>query len=240
VLNQLAVEKAGLKDAVGKSFAVGRRQGTVVGVVKNTICHSLRLEPRPEVYYLIGDFAEECADGTVFIRIRGGRPLSAVMAHIEEAWAGVNSYAPFEYHFLDQQIDAQYGSEQRLGKLFGAFALLAVFISCLGLLGLVAFTAERRTKEIGIRKALGASVTRIVSLLCREYLVLVVLANGIAWPIAYITMSQWLEGFVCRADLGVGFFLSAGLAALLIALLTVSVLAIRAARANPVDSLRYE
>ena len=240
VLNELAVEKAGLQDAVGKSFAVGRRKGTVVGVVKNTICQSLRLEPRPEVYYPIGDFAEECADGTVFIRIRGGRALSAVMAHIREAWNRVNSYAPFEYHFLDQQIDAQYGSEQRLGRLFGAFALLAVFISCLGLLGLVAFTAEQRTKEIGIRRALGASVPRIVSMLCREYLVLVALANVVAWPIAYISMRRWLEGFVYRTDIGIGLLLPAGLAALLIALLTVSVQAVRAARANPVDSLRYE
>ncbi len=239
VLNELAVEKAGLQDAVGKSFAVGRRKGTVVGVVKNTICQSLRLEPRPEVYYPIGDFAEECADGTVFIRIRGGRALSAVMAHIrslEPRQFICSLRVPFPRPADRRPVRG----EQRLGKAVRRLRPAGHFHFLLGLLGLVAFTAEQRTKEIGIRRALRASVPRIVSMLCREYLVLVALANVVAWPIAYISMRRWLEGFVYRTDIGIGLLLPAGLAALLIALCSVSVQAVRAARANPVDSLRYE
>ncbi|MBN2345353.1 MAG: FtsX-like permease family protein, partial [Candidatus Aminicenantes bacterium] len=240
VLNEKAVATAGLQYAVGKSFSVGERKGTIVGVVRNTILESLRYELQPEVFYLIDNPAQDLAEGTVFIRIRGGTPLPKAIAHIQGVWNDINPTAPFEYHFLDQQIEAQYGSERRLGKLFAAFALLAVFISCLGLFGLVAFMAEQRTKEIGIRKVLGASVPRIMNLLCREYLLLVALANAIAWPIAYLLMDRWLRGFAYRAGVGAELFLLAGISALLIAMLTVSFQAVRAARANPADSLRYE
>jgi putative ABC transport system permease protein len=243
VLNEQAVGKAGLKDAVGKSFALYGQRGTIVGVVKNAMFQTLRQELRSQVFHLFDDLAKESFKGVALIRIKGGlsgQPLSAVIDHVRRVWDGINVNAPFEYNFLDQQIDAQYGGEQRLGTLFGTFALLAVFISCLGLLGLVAFTAEQRTKEIGIRKVLGASVPRIVNMLCREYLVLVALANVIAWPIAYIAMHRWLQGFVYRTGIGVDLFLLAGLSALLIAVFTVSFQAISAARANPVESLRYE
>ncbi len=240
VLNEQAVSKAGLQDAVGKPFALYRQRGTIVGIVQNAIFQTMRQELRPQVFHLFRDMATESFKGVALIRIKAGQRLAAVIDHVRGVWHGINAYAPFEFHFLDQQIDAQYGSERRLGKLFAAFALLAILISCLGLLGLVAFTAEQRTKEIGIRKALGASVPRILNLLCREYLLLVILANGIAWPIATIAMRRWLQGFVYRASIGAELFLLSGLSAMAIALLTVGFQAIRAARANPVDSLRYE
>ena len=243
VLNEQAVSKAGLGDAVGKTFSLHGRRGTIVGVVENKIFQTLRQELRPQVFHLFHDISAESAKSVALIRIRDkgtGNPLSAVIAHVRKVWEEINPQAPFTFHFLDQQIDAQYGSEHRLRRLFGTFSLLAVLISCLGLLGLVAFTAEQRTKEIGIRKVLGASVPRIMNLLCREYLLLVALANAIAWPVAYLLMDRWLRGFVYRTGIHAGLFLLAGLSALLITLLTVSFQAFRAARANPVDSLRYE
>jgi putative ABC transport system permease protein len=240
VLDEQAVRSAGLEDAVGKSFAVGRRKGTIVGIVKNTVFHSLRQELRPQVFYLFDDLAADDADGTVFIRVKGGSPLPAVIAHIRKVWNRINSYAPFEYHFLDQQIAAQYGSEQRLGKLFATFAILAVFISCLGLFGLVSFVAEQRTKEIGIRKVLGASVPGIVALLTREFAKQVILANVLAWPLAYFLLGKWLQGFVYRIAMGAGLFLFSGVLVLVLALLTSSFQAVKAARMNPTRSLRYE
>ena len=240
VLNEQAVEKASLKDAVGKSFAVGGQKGTIVGIVKNTIFHSLRQEPRPEVFYLFNDLAGDSSEGTVFIRVKGGSPLPAVIAHIQKVWNSVNFYAPLEYHFLDQQIDAQYGSEQRLGKLFGTFAILAVFISCLGLFGLVSFMAEQRTKEIGIRKVLGASVPSIMALLTRDFAKQVLLANLLAWPLAYFLLEKWLQGFIYRIAIGAGLFLISGMLVLILAMLTSSFQAVKAARMDPVKSLRCE
>lgn len=240
VLNEQAVEKTGLKDAVGKAFAVGGRKGTIVGIVKNTIFHSLRQEPRPEVFFLFNSLAGVGSEGTVFIRVKGGLPLPAVLSHIRKVWNSVNFRAPFEYHFLDQQIEAQYGSEQRLGKLFATFALLAVFISCLGLLGLVSFMAEQRTKEIGIRKVLGASVPAIMVMLTRGFAKQVLLANLLAWPLATFFLGKWLQGFIYRVSIGPGLFLFSGMLVLVIALLTSSFQAVKAARANPIQSLRCE
>jgi len=240
VLNELAVEMAGLTDPVGKSFAVDGRKGTIVGIVKNTIFQSLRQELRPEVFGLIDDLAKDSSEGTVFIRIKGGMPLPAAIAHIRNVWNSVNFYAPFEYHFLDQQIDAQYGSERRLGKLFATFAMLAVFISCMGLFGLVSFVAEQRTKEIGIRKVLGASVPGIMALLTRGFAKQVLLANLLAWPLAYFLLGKWLRGFIYRVPIGAGLFLFSGMLVLVLALLTSSFQAVKAARMDPTQSLRCE
>jgi putative ABC transport system permease protein len=240
VLNVQAVGKAGLKDAVGKSFAVGGQKGSIVGIVKNTYFQSLRQDLRPEVFYLIGDLAEDSSEGTVFIRVKGGMPLPAVITHIQKVWNSVNFNAPFEYHFLDQQIEAQYGSEQRLGKLFATFAMLAVFISCMGLFGLVSFVAEQRTKEIGIRKVMGASVPGIMALLTRGFVKQVLLANLLAWPLAYFLLGKWLQGFIYRVPIGVALYLFSGMLVLVLALLTSSFQAIKAARMDPTESLRCE
>jgi putative ABC transport system permease protein len=147
---------------------------------------------------------------------------------------------PFEYTFLDDTIASEYRSAERLGTVFTLFTLVTVAIACVGLFGLAAYATERRTKEVGIRKVLGASNVAVVKLLTREFLLLVVAANVVAWPIAWYVMRNWLQDFAFRIDIAPGAFLLAGALAFLIAFLTVSGHAIRAAFKNPVESLRYE
>jgi putative ABC transport system permease protein len=147
---------------------------------------------------------------------------------------------PLEYQFLDEEIDNQYKTEQLTGKITIYITLLALFISCLGLFGLASFTAEQRTKEIGIRKVLGASISGIAVLLSREFTKWVAIASLIAWPIAYFAMNRWLQNFVYRTSIGWWTFILAGGLAWVIALITVSYQSMKAALANPVDSLRYE
>ncbi len=244
ILNKEAVRQAGIRNPIGKTFSLYREPGLIVGVVKDSYFHNFRQDQqRAQVYYLFKDLPAESADsGVVMIRVRGaaGRPLSDVIGHIRRVWSSVNSSAPFEFNFLDQAIAAQYASDRRQGRLFGAFAFFAVFISCLGLFGLASYIQEQRTKEIGIRKTLGASIPNIVLLLSQDFTKAVLIANLIAWPLAYMAMSRWLQEFAMRTSIGAGVFLISGLLALAIALLTIGCQAIRAARANPVDSLRYE
>jgi len=147
---------------------------------------------------------------------------------------------PYEYSFLDQGVEDLYQAEQKLGKIFSAFAFLAIFISCLGIFGLASFTAERRTKEIGIRKVLGASISHIVMLLSKEFSRWILIANVIAWPIGWYAMHKWLQNFAYRSSLNPLLFIFAGLLSLVIAALPVGYQAIKAAVADPIDSLRYE
>ncbi len=240
ILNEQAVSIAGLVDPVGKTFSLYGMRGTIVGIVKNTVFQTLRQELQPQVFHLFNDFNEESPNGTVLIRLKSGQtgmPLSPVIDHIRRVWNGININTPFEYQFLDQQIEAQYGNEQRLEKLFATFAMLAVFISCMGLIGLVSFVAEQRTKEIGIRKVLGASVPGIMVLLTGGFVKQVVLANVLAWPIAYYLLGKWLQGFITRISMGPGLFLFSGTLVLLVALLTGGFQAVKAARMNPTKSL---
>jgi len=159
---------------------------------------------------------------------------------MKKTWQMFAPNHPFEYSFLDEEFENWYRTEQRLEKIFSYFTFLAIFISCLGLLGLASFTAERRTKEIGVRKVLGASVAGIVRLLTTTFIKWVLLANIIAWPIAWYAMNKWLQNFAYRINMTWWMFVLAGTLALTIALLTVSYQAVRAAMANPVESLRYE
>jgi putative ABC transport system permease protein len=147
---------------------------------------------------------------------------------------------PFEHFFLDTDFDRQYRADEQIGNVFGIFTFLGLFIACLGLLGLASFTAESRTKEIGIRKVLGASVGGIVLMLSKQFTKWILLANCIAWPVAYYFMDKWLKNFSYRIDLGVWTFVLSGIFVLLIAVLTVCYQSIKAAVVNPVDSLRYE
>jgi putative ABC transport system permease protein len=162
------------------------------------------------------------------------------MDHIKETWDNFASEWPLNYRFLDDDLEALYRREQKLGQIIQYFAVLAIFIACLGLFGLASFTAEQRTKEIGIRKVLGASVASVVSLVSKEFTKLVVIAFVVASPIAYWAMSKWLENFAYRVGISVWVFVLAGGAALLIALITVSSQAIKAALTNPVEALKYE
>jgi putative ABC transport system permease protein len=166
--------------------------------------------------------------------------ISSSIAFIERTWERVIPMFPFEFGFLEEAVDRSYTNIRRTGDLITCFAVLAVCIACLGLFGLASFMVEQRTKEIGIRKVLGASVPGIFILLSREFIKWIVLANLIAWPSAYYFINNWLQNFAYRTNLSVWIFIFSGLAALAIALLTVSYQSIKAARANPVEALRYE
>jgi putative ABC transport system permease protein len=175
----------------------------------------------------------------VFVKI-APENIPDTIKHMEAASLELAPEYPFDYTFLDQGVAAMYDAEQRLGKIFIYFAFLAIFISCLGILGLSAFTAEQRTKEVGIRKVLGSSASGIVVLLSRQFARWVLLANVIAWPLAYYAMHTWLQDFAYRTGLSFQLFLLAGLLSLLTAALPVVILSLKAANADPVESLRYE
>ena len=163
-----------------------------------------------------------------------------MIARVEQEWAALGTDRPLEYHFMDETLDKAYGSEQRIGMIALLFALLSVFVSCLGLFGLAAYMTERRTKEIGVRKVLGASVAGITGLLAKDFLKSVLIAVVIASPIASYLMQQWLSDFAWHIDIHWWVFALAGLVAVVIAGLTVSVQSIKAALADPVKSLKSE
>jgi ABC-type antimicrobial peptide transport system permease subunit len=234
IINEEAARRIGLKPIVGQELTFWGKTGKIVGVMKNFHTQSLHapIDPliirlRPEDTY------------TVLVRAEAGKTTEA-LASMERVARKYNPAYPFEYDFADQEFERQYKSETVIGQLAKYFAFLAIFISCLGLFGLSAFTAEQRTKEMGIRKVLGASVTSIVSLLSKDFLKLVALAFVIAAPLAWYAVQQWLRNFEYKVDVGWMTFALAGGLALLIALLTVSFQSIKAALTNPVKSLRSE
>jgi putative ABC transport system permease protein len=235
VLNEKALEVIGLKadEAVGKPFRFWDWQGTIVGVVKDFNFKPIHQPVEPMVLRLNSGW------GYLVVRTKPGQ-LNAAIADLGQIWQKLNPAYPFAYDFLDQDLSRLYRAEERMSTIFNAFALLAIFISCLGLYGLAAFTAEQRTKEISIRKVLGASVANIMGLLSKDFVKLVLIAIVIATPLAWYGMSQWLEDFAYRIDLEWWLFGVAGLMALLIALLTVSFQSVKAALMNPVKSLRSE
>jgi len=166
--------------------------------------------------------------------------LPVTVKFIEQKFHEVNANAAFEFHFLDEVLASYYLAEQNLSAILNGFTVLAIVIACLGLLGLISFTAEQKTKELGIRKVLGASVPSLMLLMSQEFALLVVAANIIAWPLAGYAMQRWLQGFAYRVELDWWLFAAAGGSAVLIALLTVCAQALKAALANPVQALRYE
>jgi ABC-type antimicrobial peptide transport system permease subunit len=185
-------------------------------------------------------FLSEEDEQWLFIRMKPTVSASEALPKIEKVFKSLIPSAPFDYTFADEDYKAKFQAEERVGKLAAVFASLAIFISCLGLFGLASFTAEQRTKEIGIRKVLGASVSNIWALLSKDFVGLVILACLIAGPIAWYFLSGWLENYEYRTTISLSVFALAGLSALLITLLTVSYQAIKAALANPVKTLRDE
>jgi putative ABC transport system permease protein len=227
-------------EAIGKELArVGGndddsdRLGHVIGVFENAHFNSLHEMVQPVILGMWGDRRY------LPVRIQPGHTSDALAA-LETLWTRFEPGYPFRYFFLDQDYARYYEQETRLGEILGYFKILAVIISCLGLFGLSSFVTTQRTKEIGVRKVLGASVTSVVMLLSREFTKLVVISCAFAFPIAYLAMQSWLESFAYATDIGWLVFMSAGIAALLIAWLTVGYQSIRAAVADPVRSLRYE
>ena len=174
----------------------------------------------------------------LLLRVQGNIP--DIIRDVERQWTSFTGGQPFVYFFLDDELQTRYAAEQVVGKVFGTFSGLGIFIAALGLLGLATYATEQRTKEIGIRKVLGASIASVAALLSKDFVKLVLVANLVAWPVAWYAMNRWLQGFAYRIELGWWVFALAGGAALLIALLTVSTQAITAALTNPVEALRYE
>jgi putative ABC transport system permease protein len=238
VLNENAVKLMEIKDPIGKRVGLPNPGGvlffTIIGVLKDFHYESLHQRIRPLAIVLN-------SGQTAYLPIRL-RPadISGTISLIEDEWKKFVPGKPFEYFFLDEDFNKLYQSEMKTGQIFTSFSVLAILIACLGLLGLTIFTVERRIKEIGIRKVLGASISTIVFLISKEFLKWVLIANLIAWPIAYYFMNKWLENFAYRAEMNVWIFFLSAFIALLIALLTVSSQTIKAATANPVKSLRYE
>jgi len=236
VVNEAAVRAMGFTNvtAIGKQFSLYDKSGQIVGVVKDFHSRSLHNKIDP----LILQLSPYWNDNLVF-RLNPV-DVPATLAFMESVWKKYAPDYPFEYKFFDETLDALYKAEQRMGKVIGCLAGLAIFVSCLGLLGLASFMAEQRTKEIGVRKVLGATVAGIVRLLSKEFVILVVIANAIAWPVAWFALDWWLEGFVYRTQIGWEAFVFAAVGALALAILTVSFQAIKAALANPVEALKYE
>jgi putative ABC transport system permease protein len=235
ILNEAAVKELGWtpEQAVGKKVHLNI-DGVVRGVVKDFHFASMRKEIGPLVIFM-----EEFWGGQMMVKV-AGNDLPGTLAFIASKWKVLAPHRPFTYQFLDDAFNGLYGAEQRIGRVFGVFAFLAIFLACLGLFGLAAFTTAQRTKEIGIRKVLGASVTSIVALLSKDFIKLVGIAFLLAAPLAWYAMHKWLEGFVYRVDVAWWLFAGAGALAGSIALLTVSFQSIKAALTDPVKSLRSE
>jgi putative ABC transport system permease protein len=234
VVNQAAVRAMEMEDPIGKELKVWDRSKRIIGVVEDYHFESLHSEIIPMAMSIDpGSYSQVC------IRISPYR-IPNTLAFLEKKWKGVYPEYPFEYQFLDESIQNQYRSEQATGKIVTVFTILALFISCLGIFGLSSYTAEQRTKEIGIRKVLGASVWSLFKYISREFVVLVIFANVIIWPLAYFIMSRWLQTFAFRIDIGWWMFVLTGISVLTVSLLTVSWQIIRVATTDPVDSLRYE
>ncbi|MBN1940005.1 MAG: ABC transporter permease [Candidatus Aminicenantes bacterium] len=235
LVNEEAVRRMGLAaPVVGKRFAFWGREGRIIGVMKDAHFQPFRRKIEPLVFKMFPDWLR-----TLYIKIRPG-DITASLASIEKTWASMGLGYPFEYRFLDESFESLYKAESRLGSLFRTFAGLAILVACLGLFGLASFITEQRTREIGIRRILGASISGITAVISREFILCVLAANLIAWPAAWYFMSRWLQGFAYRAALNPWSFILSGLVSLAIALATVAGLSIRAASANPVRALRYE
>lgn len=237
IINETAAKKFGwMENAVGKKLAFAEgRPGKIIGVVKDFHFRALQQEIEPLALMI-----DEQTLAFASFKIN---PLnvSETLAYIKNKWQGYEPEREFDFFFMDDEFAAQYEAEEKLSAILSFFALLAIFIACLGLFGLASFTAEQRTKEIGIRKILGASVNNIVFHLSKEFIKWVLVANITAWPIAYYVMNNhWLKNFPYRISPQVLTFILAGVISIIIALLTVSFQVIRAAISNPIDSLRYE
>ena len=235
ILNETAVKQMGFKSPyVGKEISLWGTTGTIAGVLKDFHFQNLKEKISPLIFHSVRNYRN-----ILYVRTTADNTQDAIAA-VEKQYKKYAGNSPFSYNFLDKSFEDQYQSERRAGTLFNVFAGIAIFISCLGLFGLATYTAQVKTKEIGIRKVLGASVGVIVKLISKDFLKLVIIAIIIATPVAWWAMNKWLEGFAYRVNISWRAFAMAGVLALLIALLTVSFQAIKAAMANPVKSLRSE
>jgi putative ABC transport system permease protein len=235
IFNEAAVKLTGLKNIVGKNIKWNDKNYTVVGVIKDMVMESPYEPIKPTIFTMDKDWAS-----TITIRIKPTVSVQDALAKVEKVFKKYNPGAPFDYRFIDEEYAKKFSDEQRIGNLATFFAILAIFISCLGLFGLASFVAEQRTKEIGVRKVLGASVFNLWQMLSKDFAWLVAISCVIAIPIAWYYLHQWLQKYEYHTDISLWVFVAACLGALIITLLTVSFQAIKAALANPVKSLRTE
>jgi putative ABC transport system permease protein len=237
IINEKAVSLFGYtspRAAIGRKFEQWGKKGRIIGVIKDFHFSGLQQEIKPLTICLGPD---DCKLLSVKVSTAN---LPATIAAVRSEWNAIHSTKDFDYFFLDEFFDRQYRSEERFGSLFMNFAILAIIISCLGLLGLASYSTLQRTKEIGVRRVLGASVPGIVQLLSADFLKLVMIAFVISCPIAWYFMHRWLQDFAYRTSPGVWVFAGSGIVAVGIAFATISYQAIKAALANPVKSLRSE
>jgi hypothetical protein len=234
LVNEEMVKLMGKESVVGETLIHMDNPGRIIGVVENFHFQSYRNQIEPLILQLMSEGIDN-----LLIRIPPEN-VSSSLKLIKETWEKVIPGYPFEYSFLDDDFDRSFRNMERTGRVLNSFAILAVIISCLGLFGLASFAAEERTKEIGIRKVLGSSASGIVLLLTKDFSKCILYATLIAWPVGYFMMNSWLSNFAYRTKIGFSILIFSSALALTIALITVSYQSIKAATANPVDSLRYE
>ena len=238
VINEAAARAIGWKtneEGIDTDFEYGGTRGKLIGIVKDFHFESLHQRVVPMV------FIPTSQSGTNYLAVKiAGEKMTEGIAHLEKIWRNTLPGRPFEYQFLDERYQLLYDAEQKEGKLFTIFSGMAIFIACLGLFGLATFNTMQRVKEIGIRKVLGASVPSILQLLSREIVILIIVANLLAWPVAWFFMNKWLDTFAYHIDMNLLVYLLAAIAAILLALVTVSAQTIKAAMTNPANTLRYE
>ncbi len=235
VLNEAAAKFIGMKNPVGKNINWNDKNYRIVGVIKNMVMESPYEPIKPTIFFINYGWAN-----IINVKLNPAMSASASLEKVGEVFRRYNPGSPFDYKFADEQYALKFSGEERIGKLATFFACLAIFISCLGIFGLASFTAEQRTKEIGVRKVLGASVFNLWQLLSKDFVMLVMISFLIATPIAYYFMNGWLKNYEYRSEISWWIFGISGLGALIITLLTVSYQAVKAASANPVKSLRTE
>jgi ABC-type antimicrobial peptide transport system permease subunit len=236
IINESAAKFLGFKEPVGKTLKWEGQPFTIIGIVKDIMQESPFYPVRPTLYH-VGRLDNMF---NLIIRLNPQKSASSSLKMIEQAFKKYTPDVPFDYKFVDEDFGSKFTAEERIGKLSSYFAILAVFISCLGLFGMASFVAEQRTKELGIRKVLGASVVNLWKLLSTEFVLLVFLSCILAGPIAYYYLSNWLTNYDYRISINWKVFVFASLIALCITVITVSFQAIKAAVANPVKSLRTE
>ncbi len=235
LVNEEAVRQMGMKEPIGKWVSAWSKKGHIVGIIKDYHTHSFHEPIKP----IMIDIKEDEEFGVILIRTLPGQTKEA-LASLEKVYHKINPDHAFDYQFVDQEYQALYKSEQVISRLSNVFAFLAVIVSCLGLFGLAMFSAQQRTKEIAIRKVLGASIQQIISLFSREFMLLVGISFVVALPVSWMLLKEWLQGFAYRVELSWWIFAIAGLSAMLIAFFTISSQSLKVAYSNPVESLKDE
>jgi putative ABC transport system permease protein len=234
IVNEAAVQELELESPIGTPLILGNRRGTIIGVMTSMHWEPKRRYISPMVFYLMPQAFTKIAVRVI------PEGIPETLAFLEKKWKENITTRPFQYEFLEDMVDSLYRSEQRMSDVVFSIALLSLFVACMGLFGLASFTAEQKTKEIGIRKVLGSSVTGVVFLLSKQFGKLIMIANVIAWPLAYYALHKWLQNFHYRISLGLQFFVLSAVLVLVIAFVSISYQSIRAALGNPADALRYE